>query len=112
MQQLPTSIRITAVPSYGYPFPAQSVPQFNIGSDTDAWRGEHAWTNTTSEDYPAWYKKLNQLKLCLFKANIRSDQIETTSNSIEESIDSSDASPNPLEVISQTETDMNDQESN
>jgi len=85
-------------------------------------------------------KKLNQLKLCLFKANlrifdlikskqqktqstqavpiqsessnIRSDQIETTSNSIEESIDSSDASPNPLEVISQTETDMNDQESN
>ena len=62
MQQLPTSIRITAVPSYGYPFPAQSVPQFNIGSDTDAWRGEHAWTNTTSEDCPIWYKKLNQLK--------------------------------------------------
>jgi len=47
-------------------------------------------------------------------SKIRSDQIETTSNRStyqfnRRIIDSSDASPNPLEVISQTETGMNNQ---
>jgi hypothetical protein len=61
-----------------------------------------------------WYKQKTQsiqaVPIQSESSNIRSDQIETTSNSIEESIDSSEASPNPLEVISQTETDMNYQE--
>lgn len=60
MQSVPSYIRITGVPSYGYPFPVQPKPLYNIGSDADTWRGEHYWKNM--QEHTPWYTKLSCLK--------------------------------------------------
>jgi hypothetical protein len=46
----------------------------------------------------------------LIKSEITYNSIEGSTGSIEGSTGSIDASPNPLEVITETETDINDQE--
>jgi hypothetical protein len=65
MHHLPNINRISAVPSYGYPFPAQEKSLYNIGSDSMAWREEHYWNENELMDalgYPTWYKRLHHLK--------------------------------------------------
>lgn len=61
IRHTPSSIRITAVPSYGYPFPFDDTPRFNIGSDAPQWHGTHYWT-TPNDTYPTWYQQLHTLK--------------------------------------------------
>ena len=62
MHNVPSLERITAVPSYGYPFPVQEKPHYNIGSDASEWRGGHYWVSHKDSHYPSWYKKLHHLK--------------------------------------------------
>ena len=65
MQHLPSIKRISAVPSFGYPFPPQEIPIYNIGSDTTKWRDKQYWIENELLDalgYPAWYKRLHNMK--------------------------------------------------
>jgi hypothetical protein len=66
MKYLPNLKRISATPSYGYPYPVQEIPIYNIGSDTMAWRDQHYWISNDelfdNLGYSSWYKKLHKLK--------------------------------------------------
>jgi len=66
MKYLPNLKRISATPSYGYPYPVQEIPIYNIGSDTMAWRDQHYWISNDelfdTLGYSSWYKKLHKLK--------------------------------------------------